>query len=92
MPWHTIYESEDIRHELTRYVLGIWDWIKNKDPLTKELAANHAIDWGDACRIRYGACHGDNYAGRASRMDVGCDCLEAWFSTYFDDVVVSAAP
>ncbi|WP_082595670.1 FAD-dependent oxidoreductase [Paenibacillus sp. Soil750] len=45
MPWHTIYESEDIRHELTRYVLGIWDWIKNKDPLTKELAANHAIDW-----------------------------------------------
>ncbi|NQX63368.1 FAD-dependent oxidoreductase [Paenibacillus qinlingensis] len=45
MPWHTIYESEDIRHELTRYVLGIWDWIKNKDPLTKELSANHAIDW-----------------------------------------------
>ncbi|TYP76733.1 FAD-dependent oxidoreductase [Paenibacillus methanolicus] len=45
MPWHTINENEDIRHELTRYVLGIWDWIKNKDPLTKELAANHAIDW-----------------------------------------------
>ncbi|WP_261305272.1 FAD-dependent oxidoreductase [Paenibacillus andongensis] len=45
VPWHTIYESEDIRHELTRYVLGIWDWIKNKDSLTKELAANHAIDW-----------------------------------------------
>ncbi|OCT14826.1 hypothetical protein A8709_11700 [Paenibacillus pectinilyticus] len=45
VPWHTIYESEDIRHELTRYVLGIWDWMKNKDPLTKELAANHAIDW-----------------------------------------------
>ncbi|WP_079417246.1 FAD-dependent oxidoreductase [Paenibacillus ferrarius] len=45
VPWHTIYENEDIRHELTRYVLGVWDWIKNKDPKTKELAANHAIDW-----------------------------------------------
>ncbi|OAS23585.1 hypothetical protein A8708_25700 [Paenibacillus oryzisoli] len=45
MPWNTVYENEDIRHELTRYVLGIWDWIKNRDPLTKELAANHAIDW-----------------------------------------------
>ncbi|MFC3800083.1 FAD-dependent oxidoreductase [Cohnella sp. GCM10012308] len=45
VPWHTIHENEDIRHQLTRYVLGVWDWIKNKDPNTKELAANHAIDW-----------------------------------------------
>nr|WP_246238762.1 FAD-dependent oxidoreductase [Paenibacillus anseongense] len=45
VPWHTIYESEDIRHELTRHTLGIWDWIKNKDPKTKELAANYALDW-----------------------------------------------
>ncbi|WP_246096126.1 FAD-dependent oxidoreductase [Paenibacillus sinopodophylli] len=45
VPWHTIHENEDIRHQLTRYVLGVWDWIKNKDPQTKELAANHAIDW-----------------------------------------------
>src|SRR5690606_32011390 len=29
VPWHTIYHAEDIRHELTRHALGIWDWIKN---------------------------------------------------------------
>ncbi|NQX67254.1 FAD-dependent oxidoreductase [Paenibacillus alba] len=45
VPWNTIYEAEDIRHELTRHTLGIWDWIKNKDPKTKEKAANYALDW-----------------------------------------------
>ncbi|WP_438431273.1 FAD-dependent oxidoreductase [Gorillibacterium sp. sgz500922] len=45
MPWHTIYDAELIRHELTRHTLGVWDWIKNKDPETKELAANYALDW-----------------------------------------------
>ncbi|MDR6550786.1 FAD-dependent oxidoreductase [Paenibacillus qinlingensis] len=45
IPWHTIYDTENIRHELTRHTLGVWDWIKNKDPETMELAANYAIDW-----------------------------------------------
>ncbi len=45
VPWNTVYESEDIRHELTRHTLGIWDWIKNKDPKAKEKAANYALDW-----------------------------------------------
>lgn len=45
VPWHTIHDAEDIRHELTRHLLGVWDWIKNKDPLTKERAANFALDW-----------------------------------------------
>ena len=45
VPWDTIYEAEDIRHELTRHTLGVWDWIKNKDPKTRELAANYALDW-----------------------------------------------
>ncbi len=45
VPWNTIHEAEDIRHELTRHTLGIWDWIKNKDPELKELAANYALDW-----------------------------------------------
>lgn len=45
VPWHTIHENEDIRHQLTRYALGVWDWIKNKDPNTRELAKNHALDW-----------------------------------------------
>ncbi|MDF2927168.1 MAG: hypothetical protein K0R57_6082 [Paenibacillaceae bacterium] len=45
IPWDTIHDAEDIRHELTRHTLGVWDWIKNKDPETRELAANYAIDW-----------------------------------------------
>ncbi len=45
VPWNTIHEAEDIRHELTRHALGVWDWIKNRDPKTKEKAANYALDW-----------------------------------------------
>ncbi|UVI27296.1 FAD-dependent oxidoreductase [Paenibacillus spongiae] len=45
VPWHTIYDNEKLRHELTRHVLGIWDWIKNKDPELKIAAANYALDW-----------------------------------------------
>lgn len=45
VPWHTIRDAERIRHELTRHALGVWNWIKNKDPNTKELAANYALDW-----------------------------------------------
>ena len=45
VPWDTIHDAEDIRHELTRHTLGVWDWIKNKDPRTRELAANYALDW-----------------------------------------------
>jgi hypothetical protein len=45
VPWDTIHQNEEIRHELTRHVLGIWDWIKNKDPKTRERAANLALDW-----------------------------------------------
>ena len=45
VPWNTIYDNETLRHELTRHVLGIWDWIKNKDPELKTAAANYALDW-----------------------------------------------
>ena len=45
VPWDTIHDAEDIRHELTRHTLGVWDWIKNRDPRTRELAANYALDW-----------------------------------------------
>lgn len=45
VPWHTIHDAERIRHELTRHTLGVWDWIKNRDPQTRELAANYALDW-----------------------------------------------
>lgn len=45
VPYDTIHEAETIRHELTRHTLGVWDWIKNKDPKTVKLAANYALDW-----------------------------------------------
>jgi hypothetical protein len=45
IPWHTIHDNEAIRHELTRHALGVWDWIKNKDPRLKEEAANYGLDW-----------------------------------------------
>jgi ribulose 1,5-bisphosphate synthetase/thiazole synthase len=45
IPWDTIHENEEIRHELTRHTLGVWDWIKNKDPELKVKAANYALEW-----------------------------------------------
>jgi hypothetical protein len=45
MPWNTISDNELIRGELTKHVLGVWDWIKNKDPKTKEFATNYGLDW-----------------------------------------------
>lgn len=45
VPWHTIYDNETLRHELTRHVLGVWDWIKNRDPRLKDEAQNYALDW-----------------------------------------------
>ncbi|WP_409342224.1 FAD-dependent oxidoreductase [Paenibacillus sp. MBLB4367] len=45
VPWHTIYDNEKLRHELTRHVLGVWDWIKNGDSEFKEISANYALDW-----------------------------------------------
>ena len=44
-PYHTIYDAETIRHELTRHALGVWDWMKNKDPKTMDLVRNYALDW-----------------------------------------------
>ncbi len=45
IPWNTIYDNETIRHELTRHTLGIWDWMKNHDPVLKEKTAHFALDW-----------------------------------------------
>lgn len=45
VPWDTIRNNEDIRHELTRHVLGVWNWIKNLDPQLKAKAANFGLDW-----------------------------------------------
>lgn len=44
-PWDTLHENEVIRHELTRHVLGIWDYYKNKDPYWSKKAENLALDW-----------------------------------------------
>jgi hypothetical protein len=45
VPHHTIYDAETIRHELTRHALGVWDWMKNKDPKMKDRVRNYALDW-----------------------------------------------
>ncbi|BBI31593.1 FAD-dependent oxidoreductase [Cohnella abietis] len=45
VPWHTIHDNETLRHELTRHVLGIWDYIKNRDPVLIDEAQNYALDW-----------------------------------------------
>lgn len=45
VPYDTIHQAEEIRHELTRHTLGVWDWIKNRDPKTMKLAENWALDW-----------------------------------------------
>lgn len=44
-PWDTLHDNEALRHELTRHVLGIWDFIKNRDPKLKDKARNLALDW-----------------------------------------------
>ncbi len=45
VPHHTIHDNETIRHELTRHTLGVWDWMKNKDPKMMERTKNYALDW-----------------------------------------------
>ena len=45
VPWHTIHDNETIRHELTRHALGVWDWMKNHDPVMKEKCRNLALDF-----------------------------------------------
>ena len=44
-PWDVITDGETIRHELTRRVYGVWDWMKNRDPRFKDLTRNLALDW-----------------------------------------------
>lgn len=44
-PWDTIHDNQELQHELTRHVLGIWDYIKNKDPELRKQAQNLALDW-----------------------------------------------
>jgi hypothetical protein len=45
VPFNTITDNEAIRHELTRHALGVWDWMKNKDPRMKVITENYALDW-----------------------------------------------
>lgn len=45
VPWDTIHDNETIRHELTRHALGVWDYMKNRDPVMKEVCANRVLDF-----------------------------------------------
>lgn len=44
-PWDVIKDNEILRHELTRRVYGVWDWMKNKDPRFIGKTRNLALDW-----------------------------------------------
>ncbi|WP_455383409.1 FAD-dependent oxidoreductase [Salinispira pacifica] len=45
VPYDTITDAEKIRHELTRHTLGVWDWMKNRDPQMRERTATYALEW-----------------------------------------------
>jgi len=45
VPWDTIHDNETIRHELTRHALGVWEWMKNRDPKTMERCRNYALEF-----------------------------------------------
>jgi hypothetical protein len=45
VPWNTIHDNESIRHELTRHALGVWDWMKNRDPVMRERCRTYALDF-----------------------------------------------
>ena len=45
IPWDTIHDNETIRHELTRHALGVWDWMKNRDPKMMDACKNYALDF-----------------------------------------------
>jgi hypothetical protein len=40
--YHTIRDNEEIRHQLLRHLLGVWDHIKNRGDHGAE---NHALEW-----------------------------------------------
>ncbi|WLP89808.1 FAD-dependent oxidoreductase [Gordonia sp. NB41Y] len=44
-PWNSLYDNEILRHELTRHVLGIWDYLKNRHPYWSPRASTLALDW-----------------------------------------------
>jgi hypothetical protein len=45
VPWNTIHDNETIRHELTRHALGVWDWMKNRDPKMMDRCRNYALEF-----------------------------------------------
>ncbi len=45
IPWDTLHDNESIRHELTRHALGIWDYMKNREPVMSKLCANRVLDF-----------------------------------------------
>lgn len=43
-PFHQIDENQEIKDELLRHVLGVWNFVKNYSE-DKALAANYALEW-----------------------------------------------
>lgn len=44
-PDHTIHDNEKLRADLTAHLLGVWDYMKNRDPDTMKACAHYALDW-----------------------------------------------
>lgn len=44
-PRHTIYDNRSIRTDLQRYILGVWDWMKNHDPQMRDATRTRMLDW-----------------------------------------------
>ncbi|KWT63402.1 hypothetical protein ADL21_03040 [Streptomyces albus subsp. albus] len=43
-PYHQVTGSEEVRDELLRHALGVWNYLKNHHPRRAALA-NHALEW-----------------------------------------------
>jgi hypothetical protein len=43
-PFHQIHDNQEIRDELHKHVLGVWNYIKNHSP-EKEIARTYVLDW-----------------------------------------------
>ncbi len=44
-PHDTIHDNPYLRDELTSWVLGIWDWMKNHDPKLADATRTRSLDW-----------------------------------------------
>lgn len=85
VPWDTIHDNETIRHELTRHALGVWDWMKNRDPRMIDRCRNYALEFigqvpGKRESRRIMGCHFLNENELQDRVDFADEvAYGGWF-------------